>query len=279
MAKIKLKKRGPKEGIKRGPYKKTNQEYKDEYSKTETKPIEEIEDNNSHQNFRNNLDVEKSESHIDEKKFSEKEREDLINDANLLKEKVENDLPPENTFTKSGEELFNDFKNSFERQDINKINDAKDRIDESAEKLKQDAEKNNKDNNPNDSGNSEKRKYTRRGSYNQDEKDIKDSVSTLVNGSMLISLMDFVFPNMIKFIYTRFLKNKTAEKITHSELVMSLDQKESLGEIPDKVARIIFEKVNPVILFFIFYAVMSFMNFQMALDNHKKLEKLEGGKK
>lgn len=214
---------------------------------------------------------------------------------NVIKPVIEPDLdtPVFDSFIKekSDEEKFDEFLKSFPSTDIDKLSEAKDKVDSQIDSLSEDEENEDEEIEYSTEETGKKKRGRPKGSknnsgsnvpnqnINKDIEDIRDANAMFFNGSLLISLMDFLFPTVIKGFYVSFLKNQTAKKIKHSDLVLTKDQIESLGDIPDKVSRIIFAKVNPILLFFGFYFIMSAMNFKMALENQERLEEENEKKK
>ena len=97
------------------------------------------------------------------------------------------------------------------------------------------------------------------------------NISKMVNGYMLLTLMDVVFPSAIKFLFGMI--DKRAKNIKVKDVALTKEQKEALNDAADQVAVYIFEKVNPLVIFVICSAVFYGQNFTMALDEIKKEDK------
>jgi len=96
----------------------------------------------------------------------------------------------------------------------------------------------------------------------------KPSLSVLVNGYMLLTIMDIVFPIGIKFIFGLF--NKEAKNVSTSSLKLEPEQKESLRPMADQVAVYIFEKVNPMIMFVLMSSFFYATNLQTEINKNKE---------
>lgn len=93
---------------------------------------------------------------------------------------------------------------------------------------------------------------------------LKQNNAHLVNGYMLLALCDFVVPNVILKIYS-FIDVR-ASKIKVSNTKLDKDQKEALMESANICAQYIFQKVNPLIIFFVGMGVMYTTNIQSELE-------------
>lgn len=126
----------------------------------------------------------------------------------------------------------------------------------------------------NPEGQKEKRKYTKRVKetiqYEEDESAIRDANAQLMNGAMLISLCDFFFPMGFDIIHKRVLKNPYAFHVKHKHVVLNEDQVASIEPVSDASARVIFAKVNPLVLFALGMSVMYGTNYKLAMDNVKE---------
>ncbi len=130
----------------------------------------------------------------------------------------------------------------------------------------------NENQNQNQNPNIQKRTYNKK---QNNEQIIKDANAQLMNGAMLLTFCDFLFPGLMLFMFKKFSKDKYVQKIEHNDIVLKDRQIESLEKVSDAAAQVIFEKVNPLVLFFLAINVMYYMNYKMALDNKKR----EGGEK
>lgn len=98
--------------------------------------------------------------------------------------------------------------------------------------------------------------------------DFKNQNKMMVNGVLLLSICDFIFPSLIKFIYKRI--DSDAQYIDTSKVKLDNDQKESLKEAANFAAVYIFEKVNPIAIFFIGMGAMYSSNFMSVLSDKKE---------
>jgi hypothetical protein len=96
----------------------------------------------------------------------------------------------------------------------------------------------------------------------------KPSLNVLVNGYMLLTIMDIVFPIGIKFIFGLF--NKDAKSVNISALKLEPEQKESLRPMADQVAVYIFEKVNPLTMFVLMSSFYYATNLQSEINKNKE---------
>lgn len=100
---------------------------------------------------------------------------------------------------------------------------------------------------------------------------LKDSQKVLINGMLLLSICDMVLPALIKFIYKNIDIN--AKKVNLSNTKLDQDQRESLKDVADYASAYIFEKVNPMIIFFIGMGAMYYTNFTGELSKIEKTKK------
>ena len=102
---------------------------------------------------------------------------------------------------------------------------------------------------------------------------MKDSQKVLINGMLLLSICDFIFPALIKFIYKYIDTN--AKKVDVSKTKLDNEQRQSLKEVADYASAYIFEKVNPMIIFLIGMGAMYYTNFTGELSKVEKTKKIE----
>lgn len=100
---------------------------------------------------------------------------------------------------------------------------------------------------------------------------LKQNNAHLVNGYMLLALCDFVVPNVILKIYS-FIDVR-ASKIKVSNTKLDKDQKEALMESANICAQYIFQKVNPLVIFFVGMGVMYTTNIQSELEKIQQPKK------
>ena len=106
----------------------------------------------------------------------------------------------------------------------------------------------------------------------------KADLSKVINGKMLLMLMNFIMPAAIKFLFGLF--DKRAKKVSINDIALDQGQIEILSESADLVAVYIFEKANPMVIFFICSGAMYGANFAGALqeipkENEKTAEQVE----
>ena len=101
--------------------------------------------------------------------------------------------------------------------------------------------------------------------------DFKQSSKMMVNGALLLAICDFIFPSLIKFIYKRI--DSDAVNIDTSKTKLDAGQKESLMEAANFAAAYVFEKVNPMLVFFIGMGAMYSSNFTEELSKVKTTKK------
>ena len=102
--------------------------------------------------------------------------------------------------------------------------------------------------------------------------EIAASKSMGFNATMLIAACDWLFPKLIKFYYTQFKKDKRIEKVKFSDIKLTDEQIESLGQSTEAMAEFIFQYINPAWFFFIGLAMHYDSNIQKALDKIPKEE-------
>ena len=93
----------------------------------------------------------------------------------------------------------------------------------------------------------------------------------LINGYMLLSLCDVIFPYGIKFIFGLFDPN--AKKVNASDMKLEPEQRQALMNSADAVAQYVFEKTNPMTVFIICLGLFYGGNFNDALQRAKQKEK------
>lgn len=93
---------------------------------------------------------------------------------------------------------------------------------------------------------------------------IHNAVKNVVDGYMLLTLMDTFFPLILKIAYKR------AKKLKDKDIQLSKDQKEHLEPIADEIAQQLLSFMDPVSLFFVMAGAMYFQNTTEALANVKE---------
>lgn len=96
------------------------------------------------------------------------------------------------------------------------------------------------------------------------ETPIHNAVKNVVDGYMLLTLMDTFFPLILKIAYKR------AKKLKDKDIQLSKDQKEHLEPIADEIAQQLLSFMDPVSLFFVMAGAMYFQNTTEALANVKE---------
>lgn len=89
----------------------------------------------------------------------------------------------------------------------------------------------------------------------------------LINGYMLLSLCDVVFPYGIKFIFGLF--DPRAKKVNASDMKLEPEQRQALMNSADAVAQYVFEKANPITVFIICLGLFYGSNFNDAMQRVK----------
>ena len=95
------------------------------------------------------------------------------------------------------------------------------------------------------------------------ESSIHTAAKNIVDGYMLLTLMDTFFPMILKVVY------KKASKLKDKQIQLSKDQKEHLEPIADEISQQLLSFMDPVSLFFIMAGAMYWQNTAEALDNAK----------
>lgn len=90
----------------------------------------------------------------------------------------------------------------------------------------------------------------------------------IINGYMLLSICDVVFPYGIKFLFGLF--NPKAKKVKASDLKLEPEQRQALLPAADQVAQYVFEKANPMTIFIICMGLFYGTNFSNALNEIKE---------
>lgn len=98
----------------------------------------------------------------------------------------------------------------------------------------------------------------------QGDTPIHSAVKNVIDGYMLITLMDTFFPFLLKLAW------KKAKKLKDKDIQLSKDQREHLEPIADEIAQQLLSFLDPVSLFFIMAGAMYFQNTSEALANVKE---------
>ena len=95
------------------------------------------------------------------------------------------------------------------------------------------------------------------------ESSIHTAAKNIVDGYMLLTLMDTFFPMVLKIAY------KKANKLKDKDIQLSKDQKEHLEPIADEISQQLLSFMDPVSLFFVMAGAMYWQNTSEALSNVK----------
>jgi len=90
----------------------------------------------------------------------------------------------------------------------------------------------------------------------------------IINGYMLLSICDVVFPYGIKFLFGLF--NPKAKKVKAKDIQLEPEQRQALLGAADQVAQYVFEKANPMTIFIICMGLFYGTNFSNALNEIKE---------
>jgi hypothetical protein len=96
------------------------------------------------------------------------------------------------------------------------------------------------------------------------ETPIHSAVKNVIDGYMLITLMDTFFPMLLKLAW------KKAKKLKDKDIQLSKDQREHLEPIADEISQQLLSFLDPVSLFFIMAGAMYFQNTSEAIANVKE---------
>lgn len=95
-----------------------------------------------------------------------------------------------------------------------------------------------------------------------------EKLKMIINGYMLLSICDIVFPYGIKFLFGLF--NPKAKKVNAVDLKLEPEQRAALLPAADQVAQYVFEKANPMTIFIICMGLFYGTNFSNALNEIKE---------
>lgn len=94
-----------------------------------------------------------------------------------------------------------------------------------------------------------------------------EKIKVLINGYMLLSLCDVVFPYGLVYLLGFF--NPKYKKINPNKLKLEPEQKEALMASADEVAKYVFEKTNPLTVFVICLGLFYGTNLMNAINEDK----------
>lgn len=90
-------------------------------------------------------------------------------------------------------------------------------------------------------------------------------LAALLDGYMLLLMMDALFPTVIKFIFRKKLSN-----ISENELTLNETQKKSLEPMANEFAKYLSQFINPVMAFALVTGVMYWNNAKDAIEKKEK---------
>lgn len=218
---------GVKKGTKRGPYKKTLQ------NETIINKVDNVEIANEKPHITNEPVIETIQNEpvvkneVSTNDFSNGV-EQPTSDTNNSNNEIKQQPERAEFQTTSGEEKLNSFFNEYQQ-----INDDK-----------------------NESPNT-----------NEQQPSHDPKLKMIINGYMLLSICDVVFPYGIKFLFGLF--NPKAKKVKASDLKLEPEQRAALLPAADQVAQYVFEKANPMTIFIICMGLFYGTNFSNALNEIK----------
>ena len=96
----------------------------------------------------------------------------------------------------------------------------------------------------------------------------KDEMSELVNGYMLLIILDFAAPFLFCFAF-KFI-DKRAEKIDISKIQLTDNEIKKLSPLADVVAKQLLKDFSPITLFFLSYVSITGIKFYSELSKIKK---------
>jgi hypothetical protein len=100
-----------------------------------------------------------------------------------------------------------------------------------------------------------------------EQKQQDPKLKMIINGYMLLSICDVVFPYGIKFLFGLF--NPKAKKVKAKDIQLEPEQRQALLGAADQVAQYVFEKANPMTIFIICMGLFYGTNFSNALNEIK----------
>lgn len=166
----------------------------------------------------------------------------VSNDNEAKENNIEPSSNVSNDFIKTGEDQFNSFiSENFKKEDL--INE-------------------------------EYKQETINEDYKADTKHYSGEMKQLVNGYMLLSICDFVFPEVIKRIML-FINPKDSDlikKIKTKDVQLSEDQMKSLEKSADYVAQMVFAQLNPLSMFVLSLGVFYYSNMKIAIEEKRQEE-------
>ena len=101
-----------------------------------------------------------------------------------------------------------------------------------------------------------------------EQKQQDPKLKMIINGYMLLSICDVVFPYGIKFLFGLF--NPKAKKVKAKDIQLEPEQRQALLGAADQVAQYVFEKANPMTIFIICMGLFYGTNFSNALNEVKE---------
>jgi hypothetical protein len=186
------------------------------------------------------------------KQFEQSDIETLkpIEVVSEIQNNLINNTEPKNEFVKTGEDQFNEFVNDSA---TNKNVDDNEYTKETEKTFESSTAGTNTNFNTSNTGTG-------------------TNTGGLVNGYMLLSICDFVFPVVLKKVVSIIDRNNKdlIESIKISELQLTNDQKDALKASADMVANYLFAQMSPITVFTLSLGVFYYSNLKMVIDDKKE---------
>lgn len=96
----------------------------------------------------------------------------------------------------------------------------------------------------------------------------KGKFAHLVNGYMLLTLVDFIFPFFILKVLKVVNKSEKAKSIKMSDIKLTPDQKEALKDSADIIAKMVFDKLSPETVFIFGLGLFYFDNVSSQFEKN-----------
>lgn len=98
----------------------------------------------------------------------------------------------------------------------------------------------------------------------------------LISGYLLLIVLDVLFPNIIKFVLSKFAPKY--KKLNTSKIRLTKEEKEELEDSADEVAKILTQNANPIVVFFVSLSFMytsKILDYDLPEENRFKPKKKE----
>ena len=96
----------------------------------------------------------------------------------------------------------------------------------------------------------------------------KGKFAHLVNGYMLLTLVDFIFPFFILKVLKVVNKSEKAKSIKMADIKLTSDQKEALKDSADIIAKMVFDKLSPETVFIFGLGLFYFDNISNQFEKN-----------